>query len=156
MRQTVLTIFAAVSLLALLVISVLWIRSNRVYSGVAFETPGSVRPATATEDAQSAPRLTKWKFSFAGLSLANEVAFLHHDDLRRNGNVVDRLNVALPYWLLFLLSGVLPLVWFTRFRRSRVITLRRDGGLCVNCGYDLRASSQLCPECGTKPAPTAA
>jgi hypothetical protein len=157
MRHTVLTSFAAISLLALVVIAVLWIRSDRVYDGVTFWTLASVRPATAIENARPGFRLTKWQFAFAGLSLANDVEFLHHDHRGvRNGNVVDSLGVTLPYGLLFVLSGVVPFVWFPRYRRSRTTTMRRDAGLCVTCGYDLRASPQSCPECGTRPAPTAA
>jgi len=57
--------------------------------------------------------------------------------------------VWFPQWLLLtgsMLAGALgagPLIY--KVRRAR---RRRDRGLCVQCGYDLRGSSELCPECG--------
>ena len=51
------------------------------------------------------------------------------------------------YWLLLVLAAVLPSLWLYRWWH------RPPKGHCFNCGYDLRASDQHCPECGT-PIPT--
>jgi len=62
-------------------------------------------------------------------------------------NVKDIGRVGL--WTILLLSAfVLPrlLMW----RREREINRRFLNGQCVECGYDLRASPQRCPECGTE------
>jgi hypothetical protein len=50
------------------------------------------------------------------------------------------------YWLLSLPSSVFPLLWVARFWRRR---WRRMHGFCLHCGYNLRASKDRCPECGT-------
>jgi len=53
--------------------------------------------------------------------------------------------LELPYWAIFLLFAVLPLFALRRILRVRG---RKVRGLCVACGYDLRASPKRCPECG--------
>jgi hypothetical protein len=56
------------------------------------------------------------------------------------------LIVMVPYWFLALLSAVLPVACIVqRIRRA----LRPPPGHCQRCGYDLRASTDRCPECGT-------
>ena len=57
--------------------------------------------------------------------------------------------VMVPYWLLILLTAVLPTIWLVLILRHR---RRVRAGACLNCGYDLRATPDRCPECGTVPS----
>jgi hypothetical protein len=52
------------------------------------------------------------------------------------------LHVPLLYW-------VLPLLAWTIWCGWRFVRRRHPIGCCQSCGYDLRASSGRCPECGT-------
>ena len=61
--------------------------------------------------------------------------------------------VEVPFWLLAAVTAVPAAVAFARGRRRRQ---RADTGLCFDCGYDLRGSTDRCPECGTLPAPAPA
>jgi len=56
--------------------------------------------------------------------------------------------VRFPWWVVNLAMAIIVtpgfvLIWRERRRRWRI-----GRGLCVECGYDLRASPQRCPECG--------
>jgi hypothetical protein len=54
--------------------------------------------------------------------------------------------VNVPYWFLILLTALWPLF----VARAELRRWRRFGeGLCPVCCYDLRASADRCPECGT-------
>src|SRR5205807_10176516 len=55
-----------------------------------------------------------------------------------------QIALVMPYWFLTLAATAWPLMWLVR-RRPWV----RPEGLCRQCGYDLRASTERCPECGT-------
>lgn len=55
--------------------------------------------------------------------------------------------VTFPYWFSTLTFAILPAWWLARcFRRRR---LERIQGRCATCGYDLRATPDRCPECGS-------
>ena len=78
------------------------------------------------------------------------------DDTRwRTGSGFD---LRIPHWWVILMAGAVP-TWFgTRLIRERQRRLRDKKrskiGLCNVCGYDLRATPDRCPECGTPASPT--
>ncbi|MCH8965805.1 MAG: hypothetical protein IIB58_12635 [Planctomycetes bacterium] len=88
-----------------------------------------------------------------------------HQSWRVNGLRYDRMQSRKTTWWVFFLrsgpkiSGGVVALWIPTavllclnawllhpyHRRRR----RRKLGLCLKCGYDLRASKERCPECGT-------
>jgi len=62
-------------------------------------------------------------------------------------------GLVVPHWVLFLV-----LAWpvYRRLRHAWILRQRRRKGLCRYCGYDLRASGDICSECGhSRREPTA-
>jgi hypothetical protein len=62
-------------------------------------------------------------------------------------------TVGVPFWFVILISAPVPCVWLARWARQRKRRLRRQRGLCEQCGYDMRASPARCPECGSSATP---
>jgi hypothetical protein len=58
-------------------------------------------------------------------------------------------SIAAPLWLIMAISAVLPAIWEYKHRALFYRRQRGKRGMCVNCGYDLRATPKMCPECGT-------
>jgi len=116
---------------------------------------------------------SRWGFEFGSHRAVNAAAnwLVHKGFWRRIGfalyrldggpnryanvtvTVVDR-RLCVPYWSLVLLFMAAPAPRLARMIRTRRRQARAAAGLCAACGYDLRASTGRCPECGA-PAPVA-
>jgi hypothetical protein len=144
----VLTFLSAGSLVLSVGLSALWAFSFRSYDAVGFwPSPPNQRAYGFVSTAGT--------FAFIAVSEGDGVrrwAWMH----RARGNdrfpgyagfllVRDRrgLIVGVPHPLASLLLAVPAAYSF--WRRPR----RRTTGLCPRCGYDLRATPDRCPECGT-------
>jgi hypothetical protein len=57
-------------------------------------------------------------------------------------------TIGLPLWMLVVACSIVPGRWFLFQVRAQRRRQRADAGKCVTCGYDLRASTDRCPECG--------
>jgi hypothetical protein len=49
------------------------------------------------------------------------------------------------------IMSVLGAVWLHWYLERRLRRYRRRNRWCICCGYDLRATPERCPECGTIP-----
>jgi zinc-ribbon domain len=55
-------------------------------------------------------------------------------------------RIMIPFWFICLVTAIPPYLWLRSYRRNHLAKLK---GFCSKCGYDLRASKERCPECGT-------
>lgn len=82
--------------------------------------------------------------TFYGRVIVERLQFLGFQWLTATLGSTDAMwSVRIPLWLPASVFAVLPALWLSKGLR------RRRRGLCPNCGYDLRANPDRCPECGT-------
>lgn len=152
MRRRLFTLLSALSLLLCVGMVALWVRSYWVadhYSGheerrIAPQVIGgkSVHLVYAPKPVVASER--GW-ISFGKLAYdATDGQFC---------NFEPNSIYAIPYFIPVLTAAAIPLAWLWS-RRTRWRSSKTDPNLCHHCGYDLRATHDRCPECGTVPAQT--
>ena len=169
MRRTLSIIATAISLLLLCAVTVLWVRSYSVCdmvscsSGKSFMSVHSARGRIYFQTYPDNPLKTfpdEWGHQSSSVdSFVNTVSsdggVLGFDHAVINMGIFEsswrERWTAIPYYALFLLWAILPARTALGWRRLRKRVRR---GLCPACGYDLRASPERCPECGTLAMPT--
>lgn len=65
-----------------------------------------------------------------------------------DGGSFAKFIIVPAFWTIPL--NLLPILWMLgrRYLAWRALTQRWRRGWCPNCGYDLRATFEICPECG--------
>jgi hypothetical protein len=156
MKRRLFNILSAVSLVASVAVSALWVHSLFVgyYLFIPHGTGGrgsslSISPAGISLNFGCASD-TPWRFGWSSCSVANGWSELQYWRIPQYHPSYNGLDLSFGFLELSCLA--LPAFWcWKQWKRRRGY---REGH-CLKCGYDLRASKERCPECGT-PIPAGA
>jgi hypothetical protein len=152
---------AGLALLLAVAVPVLWVRSHRVADRVLGTTPGgryldlvSVEGGFELRVAPRYPypepfdystsdthRRTRSPWYALGFAYRREaIRFMPLDNGPPRIPPAPYWMVRVPYWFLLAWFAAFPAARARALRRARVARRRRERGLCVGCGYDVRAT----------------
>jgi len=169
---------ALLSLLMDVAVSVLWVRSYWISDQIDWRGDRGWRAVSTTQGYVAVNLLladwSGYPETFHGPRYVRDVARLPYNHLlEMDGNWDDKdtnwewaglewhgkrnvrrgtlhAHAVAPFWSVVAMWGMLPLTWVgMRVRSGMRGRRRRRLGLCVACGYDVRATPGRCPECGT-------
>ena len=162
----ILNTLALASALLFVGTAVLWVRSYYVCDSVQWDVPRTASTnayARHVASAQGHLFLIDFRAKDQRLSHFETARGIHHDPPDPHGlwqlvpprwsylgfsstyhssNWSSISCTRIPFWAPMLMFLVFPLV------RARLWKRRFAAGHCQNCGYDLRATPDTCPECG--------
>lgn len=91
-------------------------------------------------------RFTLTKSDFIQKTLGFQVCWWSTPIIPYAFTPIGMYSITVPHWFAMLLCLPIPAWWLKHSLRKRSRVKR---GICVKCAYDLRASTDKCPECGT-------
>lgn len=154
-----------------------WVRTDRDEGWISHGTPGAYWEVTSSRGHLRFARATGFSYSrgwqfhlwsrdstqprFAHQSTSNMHGALGFT-VASGGFSIGRFSAVrywildIAYWGLLLIFSLVPAtLYITTALRLRRLTNRLSQMQCAVCGYDLRATQDRCPECGTVPKESA-
>ena len=147
LRRWLFNVLAAVSLFLLAGTGVMWGRSFRVSEYLRTHT----KPVVGISDSRGEicvwidPNNTGYPYDrYSSVRPPNVFDEVHGPfSFQHLGGDTE---VLFPHWAFMGTMAIFPAAWlFKKIRRAYV----KPAGHCQSCGYDLRATPDRCPECGT-------
>ena len=163
MKRRLFTTLSALSLLLLVAVCVMWVRSH-VAEDILYVQTTSRMYGASSEDGTLVfftwgdpdPQEKLWGYKMlptTGEKMSKmRTRTVRHADVLGFGYFAGAMHrqsyraLTAPIWCAAMLSTLFLACSVLYWRRTR-----RRPGLCPSCGYDLRATPDRCPECGALP-----